>query len=149
MNFQKDFRISDISSKIDFTSINNSLADMREWVKKFPLIAKIKDVAHFTFKGLLNIALYWLNPSLYAIGFLGGVVFEKQANHAIDKINSVWKKQHWQTCSLLTLGCIISKPIVLAAGSILCGAQLGAHLQNSVATAEDGTPGKIPAVEIC
>ncbi|MEI8365622.1 MAG: hypothetical protein WCF65_04305 [Parachlamydiaceae bacterium] len=98
---------------------------------KSTLLAKIWSVAKKAIKILVNIALYYLNPSMYAVGFIIGVIWDKKTEETLQKIQLIWKNQTQTAHVLLTLGAILSMHISLAAGSILCGAELGSSLSLS------------------
>lgn len=91
------------------------------------LIDKAKEIGEVAIKVLLNAVLYYLTPSLFTAGLFAGIIFDEQATLTIQKIRSVWKSQPWRIFPVLALGALISLPVVLGAGAILCGAELGSN----------------------
>lgn len=96
--------------------------------KDLPLIEKIKNVANFVFKALIGASLYWINPSLFAIGFIAGIAFDKKMHHTLNKIAHIWQTNSVSTCALLGFAAFLSLPVTLATASILCGGHLGSKL---------------------
>lgn len=92
------------------------------------LLEKIGRVTKYIFHSLACVALFWMNPSLFAIGFLAGVVLDAQAKAALQKIGKVWDSQPWSSAFLICIGSLISLPITLAAGSIIASANLGSSM---------------------
>ena len=95
------------------------------------VIEKVKQVAQFILKASLSAFLYWVNPSLFAIGFIAGIVIDDQVRCAIQKIKAVWKNQKITGTLLGGFACALSLPVSLATASILWSAHLG-----SLVTAE-------------
>ena len=92
------------------------------------LVTKIKDIAcvilNFSISGLF----YWLNPSLFAIGFMAGMILNEQTKDSIQKIKEVWKNQRLFGTFIGSLACVLSLPVTLATASILWSAHMGALL---------------------
>lgn len=92
------------------------------------LLGRIASVAVSIFKAVVATALYWINPSLFAVSFLTAVIWHKQADEAIQKIKKVWQSQPWTSAMLFGFASFLSLPVTLGAGSILMGAHLGSSL---------------------
>lgn len=92
------------------------------------LLQKIWNVVKFILGAAVTFALYYTNPSLFAIGFIAGIIFDRQTKEAMQKIADVWHTQLWSTTILAGLACTLSMPITLATGSILVAAKLGANM---------------------
>lgn len=119
----------------------DSLAPLfREKVK--PIIEKVKKIAHLILKASIGVFLYWVNPSLFAIGFFAGIVFDDHIRYAIQKIKNVWKNQELTGCLIGSFACALSMPVSLAAASLLWSAHLGSLMHPSL----DEMTQKLPAV---
>lgn len=92
------------------------------------LLSRIGRIAKAVFKTVVAVALYWINPSLFAVSFLASVVWHKQADEAIEKIKKVWQSQPWTSALLFSFASFLSLPVTLGAGSLLMGAHLGSSL---------------------
>jgi hypothetical protein len=97
--------------------------------KKQPtLLEKICKVAQIVFSGLLSIFLYWVNPSLFAIGFVTGILFDDKITETMKKICAIWNAQPWSICVLLGGAALLSLPVTLATCTSLWGSYLGSTL---------------------
>lgn len=101
---------------------------LKNFFLKSSLISKIKGVAKFVFKSLVCLAFFQINPSLFAAGFIVGIVLNTQIELTAQKVKSIWNRQPWTSCLLIMFGGLISMPVVAAAGTIFCGANLGSSL---------------------
>lgn len=100
--------------------------------KAHAIIEKVKGVAHLILKASISAFLYWVNPSLFAIGFIAGVVFDEHVRNAIQKIKSVWKNQELAGCLIGSFACTLSLPVSLAAASLLWSAHFGSIIHPSL-----------------
>ena len=91
------------------------------------LLQKIKEVAKFIFMTSLSLFLYWTNPSLFAMGFITGIIYDDQVREMIKKIQIIWMTQTWKSC-IFVVASFLSLPVTLAAGSFIWGAHLGKKL---------------------
>jgi hypothetical protein len=94
----------------------------RDW-----LAAKIWMVAKIALMTLLSVGLFLLNPSLFAIGFIAGIIWNEQAKKAIDKIVLVAKSMHWGYWILGGVASFLSLPVTIAASSVLWSTYLGSQ----------------------
>ena len=90
------------------------------------LIEKIKQVASLILTVSISALLYWVNPSLFAIGFITGIIIDDHVRCAIQKIKDVWTNQKFTGTFIGGFACALSMPVTLAAASILWSANLGA-----------------------
>lgn len=90
-----------------------------------PIIEKVKQVALFILKVGISALLYWVNPSLFAIGFIAGIILDDQVRVAIQKIKNVWSSQKIAGTLLGGFACTLSMPVTLATASLLWSAHLG------------------------
>lgn len=100
-----------------------------EFTQKLPssavLLEKIVNVVKVIFKAAVSIFLYWTNPSLFAIGFIAGIIFDDHVEFAIQKIKNIWKSQPWSFSLLGGFASALSLPVTLATGSFLWAANWG------------------------
>ena len=82
---------------------------------------KISKVASIIFKAILTVFLYWINPSIFALGFVIGIVADEQSRKGIEKISKVWRSQPWSMCLIGGAAAFLSLPITTAAGTFLLG----------------------------
>lgn len=102
------------------------------------LVEKVKQVALFILKASLSAFLYWMNPSFFAMGFVGGIAFDEKVQHLVEKIQAVWKHL---SCFEAAVGCFfcgLSLPVTMVTTTLLWSAYLGAKTyQNSSVTSSD------------
>jgi hypothetical protein len=120
-----------VSTKARFT-VRNSSPTFRERICK--VTEKVKQIAQFILKAAFTSFLYWVNPSLFAIGFIAGIILDDQVRCAIQKIKNVWVNQKLAGCLFGTFACGLSMPVTLATASLLWSAHFGSLI----------TPNSIP-----
>lgn len=91
-------------------------------------LKKVCHAALFIFKSSLSLALYWINPSLFAVGFFVGIAFDQEVSKAIEKIKNIWKTQPWNLCLIAAVAGFCSLPVTLAVGSLLWSSSLGSTM---------------------
>lgn len=96
----------------------------------FPTLQKVWNVAVLVFKGALSLFFYWTNPSLFAIGFITGIVLDDKVRFAIRKIKDVWKTQPWGMTIIGGVASFFSLPVSIAAGSIFWAANIGSKMSH-------------------
>lgn len=89
------------------------------------VVKKVERVALFILNAAVSTMLYWVNPSLFAIGFIAGIILDDQVTHSIQKIEDVWKSQKLAGTLLGGFACALSLPVTLATASLLWSAHLG------------------------
>ncbi|HEV8051220.1 MAG TPA: hypothetical protein VGP47_01910 [Parachlamydiaceae bacterium] len=90
-----------------------------------PIVEKVKKVAQFILTVGISALLYWMNPSLFAIGFISGIIFDDQVRVAIQKIKDVWNNQKLVGTLFGSFACALSMPVTLATASLLWSAHFG------------------------
>lgn len=91
---------------------------------------KVWTTIKWVFKIAVGVGLFIFNSSFFAVGFIVGLVFNKQINPAIDKITLVWKRQSLAVGILVGIGAFLALPVTLAASATLYGAVIGSKLSN-------------------
>lgn len=106
------------------------------------LVEKVKYVARFILKASLSAFLYWINPSLFAMGFVAGVAFDENIQQVNRKIQEIWNHLSYPEA---VVGCFfagLSLPVTLATTTILWSAYLGAltyrkSIQNNITSSDE------------
>jgi hypothetical protein len=125
MNISKN--LPDSFSSLSFKEVSNN--KIRYSSSREPtLIQKVAKIVLILFKTLVSLFLYWTNPSIFALGFIIGIVFDDQCKKGVEKIKNVWGSQPWSMCIIGTAATALSLPVTLGAGSFLWGAYLGASI---------------------
>jgi len=143
--------LSDTKATIASKAISTSLME-----KIHPITEKIKEVALLILAVAVSAFLFWVNPSIFAIGFISGIIFDDQVKNAIQKIKNIWMNQKLTGCILGTIACFLSLPVTLATASFLWSAHLGTSwIDQNLQTKQeghpsaDGTTQKSPATGFC
>lgn len=89
---------------------------------------KIWNAIQWVFKILVGLALFMFNSTFFAVGFVVGLIFNKQIQPAVDKIKLVWKKQSIAVGVLIAVGAFLALPVTLAGAATLYGAVIGSKL---------------------
>ena len=118
-----------------------ALNQFTHFIKFHPLIDKVKEVARSVLNATISAFFYWVNPSLFAIGFITGIIIDDKVRYAIQKIKSVWKNQTLKGCLIGTFACGLSLPVTLATATLLWSADFGSLMHSS----EDETNQTSPA----
>lgn len=87
-----------------------------------------KKVAIICLKLVAAIGTFFMNPTVFAIGFIVGIVFDEQFRDLIDKIVRIWTRQKIAMTLLLVVAGFLSLPVTLAVGSFLYAGYLGSSL---------------------
>jgi hypothetical protein len=92
---------------------------------------RIKEIAIETFKILVAIALFIMNPAVFTAGMIVGVVWDEQMDETIDKIVNIFKNQP----ALVVVGLVVTSVLCLqvtsGAASFLYGGYMGSRLSLS------------------
>ncbi len=98
----------------------------------------VKQLAINVLKLAATVAVYWVNSSLFALGFVTGVVVDglkcsqyctcNRVKGTINKIKQVWSTQRWGSSVLLGLGAFLSLPVIMAVTSFGVGAHVGSKM---------------------
>lgn len=88
------------------------------------LLQKISEIAKTVLFAGICLFLYWTNPTLFAIGFIAGIIYDESVQQAIDKIKAYWLTLNWKSSLIGGIASFLSLPVTFAAGSIFLGAYL-------------------------
>lgn len=76
--------------------------------------------------GLLGAALFTINPTFFAMGFVVGVICPgNYIEDAVNRVILVWKRQSWIMVAATCVASFIALPVTMAAGCIIYSAALG------------------------
>ena len=92
------------------------------------VLSKIWNVAKTVLFGLIGAALFATNPTLFAIGFIAGIIWDKKVQEISEKIIMIWKTQTWGALILTGIASFLSLQVTWAAGSVLYAANLGSKM---------------------
>ncbi len=95
---------------------------------QIPLIQRIFDLCMMVFK----LFVFAIQPNLFALGLVCGVVWDETCYAAIEKIKAVFFQQSMLGKGLLVAGAVIAGPAVLITGCFLLAASLGGQYQQSL-----------------
>lgn len=101
------------------------------------VIEKVKEIALVIFVVAVSCLLFWVNPTICALGFLAGIIFEDQVKAAIQKIKDVWSNQKIAGTLIGTFACALSMPVTLATASLLWSAHFGSLVSGASKDAND------------
>lgn len=130
--------MSTVNLNINLRSLIHALEPKSGIQKTLATITrKIMSITISIFKAMVGIGLYWATPTTFAIGFLVGIVADQKIAEVARKIQTIWKNQPAWVCVSLAIGCYLSLPVTIAAGSFLYGAKLGSSLTQSSLAKEE------------
>jgi len=138
---EKNTQAADLSSLKAKTITTNPSCMTRVW----NLIQKVVKVATIT---LVSAFFFWINPSLVAISFIAGIIFDEHVEMATQKIKNVWKNQAVTGCIIGTFACALALPVTIATASILWSANFGSFLSKPNPS-EGEKIQKLPVSESC
>lgn len=136
--------------------------DSSSWQRR---CTTIKEVAINVFKLTTTIAVYWINPSLFALGFIAGVVIDgmqtrklmkpiidsihiqpvvHRVKEVIEDMRKIWNTQTWGSMCLLGLGAFLALPVAMAATSFGVGAYVGSKMVRDGIKLSNGIAPKNP-----
>ena len=114
--FKGNFRIHE-SIRLEATPLKKS-----KWSS---VLDKVWKAAKLILFGLVGIAMFATNPTLFAIGFIAGVIWDNKVQEIIEKVKSIWKSQTWGVLFLTGIASFLALQVTWAAGSVLYAANLG------------------------
>lgn len=91
---------------------------------------QVWSAAKEVFKVLGSIFLYWLNPTLFAAGYIVGIIKNQDVSQSLQQIQDIFELHSWDLIAVIGLGAFMSLPVTLGAGSLLVGAHWGSGLSN-------------------
>lgn len=89
---------------------------------------KVKQASLFIFKASFSVFLYWINPSLFAMGFVGGIALDAQMQQVVRKMKTVWGNLSYTETVVGCFFCGLSLPVTMATTTLLWSAYLGAQV---------------------
>lgn len=92
------------------------------------ILDKIWSVTKLIFIGLVGAAMFATNPTLFAIGFIAGVIWDNKVQEIVEKVIGIWKSQPWSVLILTGIASFLALQVTWAAGSVLYAANLGCQM---------------------
>lgn len=84
-----------------------------------------KKITEVSLKVFLGIALFFVNNTLFTVGFTLGFIFPEKTAEVIEKVKKVWKDQTSQATITVCVAAFLSLPATVAMAATLYGAHLG------------------------
>lgn len=102
------------------------------WKERFIKVTKLVfEVAKCTFIAIASIVFYLANPSLFAVGFLVGLVIDEKVRETVDKVEKICFAKPW-VIPLVGVGAFLALPVAIAVGSFASGAYLSSKIAGMV-----------------
>jgi hypothetical protein len=89
------------------------------------VVQRVQDVAIIALYATFSAFLFQVNPSLFAIGFIVGIIFDENVEPAIQKIKNVWVNTGY---FLGAVAYVLSAPVTIATTTLLWSSHIGALL---------------------
>lgn len=86
---------------------------------------KIWEVVCLVFKAIALGTLLFINPTIFALSFSVGVVWDEEAQRIVDKIENLVTNQKLFSGFCLLCGAFIALPVTIAAVTVYGGLRLG------------------------
>jgi len=99
-----------------------------EWKSRF---AKIWNVASKIFFVLMHTLCYAMNPTLYCIAFVAGVIYCHQVHELVQKVQSWCRRNPWPSLTIAGVAGFLCIQVAWASVSVLFAAHLGAALSQN------------------
>ena len=91
------------------------------------VVKKIITFTKFVFIALASALLYLGNPSLFALGFIVGLVIDAKVRETVAKVQRICAAKPWVVI-LIGVGSFLALPVAIAAGSFVCGAYVSSKI---------------------
>lgn len=92
--------------------------------------SKVWNVVCIIFKGLALGALLFVNPTIFALSFAVGAIWDEEAKRIVNKIEHLVTSQKLFSGMCLAAGAFIALPVTLAALTIYGGMRLGIYMNS-------------------
>lgn len=92
------------------------------------ILSKICEIAKEVLLGIGGACLFLLNPTLFGIGFIAGIIWDDKTREILNKVKDVWKKRPIEMSIASGLGILLCPQVALAAGSLFYAGYLGARI---------------------
>jgi uncharacterized membrane protein len=74
-------------------------------------------------------ALFFISPTLFAIGTVWAVCDETRVTSLVERIENAWDRQQWQIKALLVVGALTALPVAVSGLALFEGAKFGLALK--------------------
>lgn len=111
-------------------SSQNLTTPQAEPIKKESMKSKVWKVFKKILVSIVGVALFLLNPTIFAIGLFVGLALPDKVKEIVETITNLWKKKAWIAAPLTIGGCILSLPVTLSVASAIVGGRIGAWLRD-------------------
>lgn len=98
---------------------------------------KIVQIVKFVFIVTVSAALYLANPSLFALGFVVGLVIDDKVRETVAKVKTICKRHPWVVV-VVGVGSFLALPVAIAVGSFVSGAYVSSKIAGMVKEEQNG-----------
>ena len=102
----------------------------KQKVKK--LFSRVWDIVCVIFKAMTLAVLLFINPTIFALSFAVGAIWDEEAKRIVNKIEHLVTTQKLFSGMCLAAGAFIALPVTLAALTIYGGLRLGVYMNSEV-----------------
>lgn len=92
------------------------------------LFERISSAVSQIFSFVTTTALFFISPTLFAVGTVWGVCDEARVANLVERIGNVWDRQPWQVKALLVVGALTALPVTVSGLALFEGAKFGVAL---------------------
>lgn len=111
--------------------------------KKTTLASKIAYIAKNILIAVVGLALFATNTTVFAIGFISGIVADKATEKMIARIKTFWNQLPWAALVVTGIGAFFALEVTMAASTFLFAANLGSKVYQHAESMEKGVdPGQ-------
>ncbi len=114
---------------------DNPIEQKSKWKE---ILYKVWEVAKQVLFGLLGVALFATNPTVFAVGFIIGVVWHGKTRELIDKVALIYKQQTWVMMGITGAAAFLSIHVTWAAAAALYSLHLGAKVSERALALNNG-----------
>ena len=101
------------------------LQEIKEETKTSTLTMKVASFAKTFFKAFVAGTLFFTSTTLFCLGFVIGVVWDKSIRANIQKICDLWNSYSIPKRTILVLAGFLALPISISGSAFIMGAHLG------------------------
>lgn len=121
LDFPKPSSVTELRFKNFFSVPDKQFSDQKN------ILHKIKWYVGYVLSILIKGLFFVSNPSLFALGFIGGIIWD-EPSFALDRIRLVWTKQSgFFMTAMFVGGCFLTLPVIVSVTSFLWAAEIGSQ----------------------
>jgi len=102
------------------------------WKEKVAKVARrVLEVVSLILIAIAAVFLYFANPSLFAMGFIVGIVMDDKVRETVAKAQRICIAKPWLVL-LVVAGSFLAAPVAFASSSFICGAYTSSKISSLV-----------------